>query len=323
MTIGIYCIEHIASGKKYVGKSVRIENRLSWHKYHLTRDNPSRSTNRHLWNAVRKYGWEAFKTYVLQEFASVDEEPIGLAEIEWMDKLKTCDREFGYNLRRDTSTKMVVHPETLVALSEAQKRRYSDVDFGDYEREMTGLRSKRAWSDMPAEKKAALGDVISARLTKYHYAQCDLEGEAFVVWRSLREIKDHYPQIHIPNVHSVADGHKVTYMGFIWEKVDPKRVDPNLLYSGDAPEIDWSQKTSLPRWWVRCIDPDEGEIWVYKSVADAAEAYGVSYAHMSNCINGRVESIHGYLFRKVEPIYISLQKYRRQTKHLIFREDDL
>lgn len=323
MTIGIYCIEHIESGKKYVGKSVRIENRLSWHKYHLTKDAPSRSTNRHLWNAVHKHGWDAFKTYILQKFDAVDEDLISLAELEWIDKLKTCDRAFGFNLRRDSSTKMIPHPETLIALSDAQKRRYSDPDFGDYERQLMGERSRAIWSQMSSEKKRSIGESISERMRRYDYLQCDMEGNVICVWESTRQIKDHYPDIHIPNVHSVADGHKATYLGFIWEKVPRGTGDPSKAYNGTAPEVVMGQRSSPPQLWVLMVDPSEGVIETFTSVAEAAKSMGVSYGYMSNCIHGRVKSIGGYEFKAAEPPYISLQKHRKQTKHLMHIQDDL
>jgi hypothetical protein len=34
-----------------------------------------------------------------------------------MDNYKSTDREFGYNLRRDSSTQMIVHEETKQLLS--------------------------------------------------------------------------------------------------------------------------------------------------------------------------------------------------------------
>lgn len=37
MTIGIYCIEHVESGKKYVGKSIHIQKRINIHKHYLTK----------------------------------------------------------------------------------------------------------------------------------------------------------------------------------------------------------------------------------------------------------------------------------------------
>lgn len=73
MTIGIYVIEHVASGKRYVGKSVNIEARFWAHKNLLTKESRSKDCNRHLFNAVKKHGIDAFLFRVIESFDSVDE----------------------------------------------------------------------------------------------------------------------------------------------------------------------------------------------------------------------------------------------------------
>lgn len=323
MTIGIYCIEHVESCRKYVGKSVIIERRVNDHKRKLLRETYDKDSNRHLWRDVQKHGWDAFKVYVLQAFDEVDEELIGLAELEWMDKLNTCDRKFGYNLRRDTSTAMIIHPETRVALSDGQKRRYEDDIDGDLNRTMISIRSKKYWSQMDPSKKAEIGARISERMRKYHFAQCDLTGVPLVVWRSTEEIKSHYTKIHIPNVYSVADGHKASYLGYIWEKTKPENTPANLLYSGYAPPISYVKGKALPHFTIECIDPNQGVVKVHDSVSDAAAFHGVSYGYMSNCANGRVETINGYEFKKRPALHIELQRERKSHGSILFIEDDL
>ena len=121
MTIGIYCIEHVASGKKYIGKSVDIELRTLKHKSLCTRTSTSKNSNRYLRAAVQKYGWEAFTTYTVEEFPEVDEALIADREVYWMDFYKSLDREFGYNLVRDSSSGVKHSEETLLLISNAAK----------------------------------------------------------------------------------------------------------------------------------------------------------------------------------------------------------
>ena len=59
---GIYCIEHIECGKKYIGKSVDVKRRLREHSSRL--DN-NRDT-KYLQNAWNKYGRDAFKFYIIE-----------------------------------------------------------------------------------------------------------------------------------------------------------------------------------------------------------------------------------------------------------------
>lgn len=69
---GIYCIENVVNGKKYVGSSMNINKRFTIHRSSLKH-------NRHhcvyLQRAVNKYGIDGFKFYIIEEtnFATKDE----------------------------------------------------------------------------------------------------------------------------------------------------------------------------------------------------------------------------------------------------------
>ncbi|MER8924279.1 GIY-YIG nuclease family protein [Mesorhizobium sp. M0859] len=115
MTIGIYCIRHVESGKRYIGKSIDIERRWYAHR--------TKADNRHLANSIKKYGLDAFAFEILESFTDCDEDRIADRELHWIDHFNTCDRRFGYNLRRDSATRMFVHEETRQRQSEAQKLR--------------------------------------------------------------------------------------------------------------------------------------------------------------------------------------------------------
>ena len=54
--IGIYCIENLINGKKYIGKSIDLEKRM--YKYHEY----STALNR----AINKYGKDAFKRFIVE-----------------------------------------------------------------------------------------------------------------------------------------------------------------------------------------------------------------------------------------------------------------
>lgn len=63
MTIGVYMIEHTATGRKYVGKSVNVEVRLRAH--FAPREGLRKG--RHLYRAIAKYGRDAFTCSLLEE----------------------------------------------------------------------------------------------------------------------------------------------------------------------------------------------------------------------------------------------------------------
>lgn len=254
MTIGIYCIEHIESGKKYIGKSTNIEKRLSKHKSYLTRSEIVKGqTNQHLYAAVRKYGWSAFKTYVLEE-TELDESTLKDRELYWIDTYRCIDRDFGYNLRRDSSTKMIVHEETKERLKtshlgkkhsqktkdklsvdrsgagnpmfgkqitdkhrENLRKSAKDRVFSDTHRKNLGLATKgRVVTDHTKEKQ-------SLARSRYNYEQYTASGELLKIWSSLREIEITLG-MNGSNVCAASTGIAKTYKGFVWKRT-PKPVD--------------------------------------------------------------------------------------------------
>lgn len=89
---GIYCIENIINGKKYIGKSVNIPYRLTGHKWALSEN---RHPNQYLQYSYNKYGLEHFKFYILEE---CDKNILSEREIYFIKKYKAKNKEFGYNL---------------------------------------------------------------------------------------------------------------------------------------------------------------------------------------------------------------------------------
>jgi len=243
MTIGIYFIEHSVSGKMYVGKSVNIEHRISSHKCNLRKKNPSlKSINRYLHAAVQKYGWGSFETGVLETFDSVDERLIGERELYWMDHFDTCNT--GYNLRRDTSTGMIVHPETR-KLKSAQVRGENNPNFGNNwspeqkqrmseikrqqhidgtdgitedVRKRKGEITSKFWKDNP-DIKERMSRKVSKSKQKYNFHQLNEDGSLVKIWPSVEDIIKVNPEWKWQNIYSVCNGYKKRIYGFKWKKV--------------------------------------------------------------------------------------------------------
>lgn len=242
MTIGIYCIRHVESGKRYIGKSVNVEKRLADHKRTLQK--PARSkkhTNRYLYAAVQAHGWNAFQAEVLESFSTLDEKLIAERELHWMDHFRSCDRAFGYNLRRDSSTRMEVHEETKALMSEsvsgffnpnfanywtdeqkaqmsriAKERHASGEFYGDEWKAKQSAHSTAMWQNQ--EKRQAMGRKVALKKQKYDYLQFTREGEFVRRWLSVEEIIRANPDWKWQNIYSACHGHKPTYRGFIWRQ---------------------------------------------------------------------------------------------------------
>lgn len=93
MKAGIYKIEHIDSGRLYIGSSKRFKDRLTNHKRWLKRKEHFNSS---LQNAVNKYGIEKF---IFEVILICRPEDLIFYEQKAMDTYKSYKKEFGYNQR--------------------------------------------------------------------------------------------------------------------------------------------------------------------------------------------------------------------------------
>lgn len=92
--LGIYKIVNLLNGKIYVGSSKNVERRLYSHHRHLLRHN--KHWNPHLQAAWNKDGESAFSFELLEEIRQINR--LTKREQHWMDTLRVCDRDFGYNI---------------------------------------------------------------------------------------------------------------------------------------------------------------------------------------------------------------------------------
>lgn len=244
MTIGIYCIRHVKSNKRYIGKSINIEKRFTSHKHYLTRLNRrNKDTNRHLHNAVMKYGWCSFELEVLEKFDTVDESLMSDCELKWMDLYNTCNRKFGYNLRRDSSTKMITHDETKTLQSKVQsgsgngnfgvrwtneakekmsklkKQQHLSGVYDDEWKSKIGKASSAFWLNNPVKKKQ-MAEKVAKKKKKYKFRQLNEDMTVVKVWDSVDDIIAENPEWKWQNIYSVCNGHKKRIYGYKWEKVE-------------------------------------------------------------------------------------------------------
>ena len=241
MTIGIYAITHVASGRTYIGKAVNIERRLAFHRKALTgsvRNN--KTTNRLLWEDVARYGIGAFAMVVAAAIPERDDKKLFEMELQWINAYMAMG--LSYNLRRDTSDGMFAHDSTRKLLSDlfsgsdnpnyannwsdeqketmsniAKSRHASGEFYGDEWRAKIAASSVETWAD-PA-LRARVSRSVSLAKRKYNFIQMDRDGTHIRTWESVEDIVKENPSYKWQNIYSVCNGYKPTYRGFKWSKI--------------------------------------------------------------------------------------------------------
>ena len=89
---GVYLLRNLKNGKQYVGSSINVRRRKS---EHLLRLRKGEEGNEYLQRAWNKHGPEMFSFFLLER-CEIEERLE--REQYWIDKLKTTDEQYGYNL---------------------------------------------------------------------------------------------------------------------------------------------------------------------------------------------------------------------------------
>jgi group I intron endonuclease len=244
---GIYCIRNIKNRKVYIGKSRNIARRISSHVSALRRKDCN-SENSHFIRAWWKYGSNSFE-YFIVEIISSDQENYELImkerELFWMNVYKSTYRGFGYNLRMDSSTRMIIHTETIEKLKIATKGKKNGNYGNKWTEEMKknmsekkkemyrkGIhkkltieqlqynlnRKKEKWEKDPSLIQKMV-DKCNLTKIKYEIHQFTKEGDLVYKWKDILELMSAHPEYKKHNIYAVCSGEKPSMYGYKWVKV--------------------------------------------------------------------------------------------------------
>ena len=120
--MGIYKIENLINGKKYIGQSTDIKNRWYRHKKYAEKQytNDGKRYYQHLYNAMRKYGLNNFSFEVLEE---VSEDKLNDREKYWINYYNSYEN--GYNNTRGGESGQKISQNEIDLICELWQNGYS------------------------------------------------------------------------------------------------------------------------------------------------------------------------------------------------------
>lgn len=205
---GIYGIRNLKNNKLYVGKTKCFYNRCHQYIYEINRQNFNH-INSYFLNSINKYGIENFEFFVIEYIDNLD--LISDRELYWIDYYNTTDSSKGYNLRRDSSTNMIVHSKTSKKISNRLKKEWKEGLRNNHSEKL-----KKSWKDNHSRKQQQ-SEIMSKNLTKYSYNLYDNQMTFIknVFYNELQEMK-------LQNVIATMfkkKSNKVLFKGYYIEKI--------------------------------------------------------------------------------------------------------
>lgn len=172
-TICIYCIENTINNKKYIGKTSCLYKRMYQYLYSIK--NPERKCiNEYFLNAFKKYGLENFRYYIIENFEELNDDLLKERELFWINYYSTTNSDKGYNLRRDSSTNMIIHEKTRKKISKRLKKEWKNGVRKNHSKKL-----KESWKNRDNEKQAKLFRKTLTKYCYYVYKNNNLIGKVF------------------------------------------------------------------------------------------------------------------------------------------------
>lgn len=208
---GIYKITNNINGKIYVGKTHNFRKRYTLYKSCFKRQDVH-GINEYFLNSINKYGAENFTFSVIE---ACDINLTAEREMYWIISLNTLDSCFGYNLRLDSSTGLVVQQSTRDKISNRVRIEYEQ---GIRKPETVSKFFSNFWTENPEIKETMRQNVSKAKLS--YFLQSTREGEPLKLWQGINQVIENNIGYKFQNIYAACNGNKNTYMGFKWQRFD-------------------------------------------------------------------------------------------------------
>ena len=270
---GIYCIENLINGKKYIGQSIDIEERIKHHKT-LLNSEVTVHTNAHLQNAWNKYGSENFKFYVLEE---CDKNELDDKEKYWSEFYDVYDMEKGYALKTAGQGfgNRIISEEVRQKISEAN-RGENNYWYGKKIPDDIRQKMKENHYDCSGVNSPHCRPVL----------QYNFDGELLSEYDYIREA-GYKTNTNEESIRKCCNKEMLSAGGFIWRF----HTDPLVDYN--------RQEYFKPKNTKKTIQYSTNGmiLCIYDGVSEASRITHINYSGISNACNKRAKTAGGFIWR--------------------------
>ena len=172
---GIYKIENLTNGKKYIGKSIDIPKRFKTHINDSFNENKS-SYDHLVHKAIRKYGVENFSFEIIEQ---CDENQLNEREIYWISFYDCCildGKDKGYNMTRGGEGSSSIDVSKIYEMWDKGLSIGEIASALNHDRHAISIRIREYTNYTPEENNIRRYNII-AKTRQKEICQYDLNGE--------------------------------------------------------------------------------------------------------------------------------------------------
>lgn len=209
-------------GKSYIGVTGQKYMSMRWG------NGKNYRYNKHLWEDIQKFSWEAFSHEVIEEYQTREE--AWQREIELIKQLNTTNPEYGYNQSTGGAgfNGIKLSEERKKYLSECFKGRqlhfWTDEERKRASERMKGRSGYTKGISLSEEHKQRISEGLKGHkgceYNKVHYSkgviQYDLQGNEIARFYSQKEAV-RQTGVNVSSIHYCCEGKYKTAGGYIWK----------------------------------------------------------------------------------------------------------
>lgn len=255
----IYKLTNIKNNKSYIGQTVREpEERWKEHRSHANTDSTP------LARAIKKYGWDSFKTEVIDTAQTAEE--ADEKEKYWIEYYKTCIQVYG----REAGYNITPGGEGVIRITEEQRELMLKLWHEHYNlTEISNIMQtdRHTVRNILSEKGVPDEEFLNSKTNHYRVIyEYDKKGKLLNIFYSLKELLDNHPSFSSTSVRKVLN-HEFSYaynLIFLYEEDQDKLIEHILRCN----------RRHTGR--IKAIHLPTGQETIYQSMREAERKTGIS-----------------------------------------------